>query len=339
MLTSFISSASILAVRQPGVIVGPIANLLGFIYNILFNFIYGIMQTGSLGIAIILFTLFVKIVLLPLSFKQQKSTFKMQKLQPELNKIRAKYANKKDQESQQRMAYEMQEFQKKNGMSMFGGCLPLLVQLPILYALFYIFQQAYLYVDVINGNYTEIANALLAIEPGLRMQAIGGFAAELADSLKIQMDMSQLPDVLQVVNTLSRVQWNTVLETLGDAGASITPLLAQKHSVEYFLGINLVSNAGWGFPGIVIPVLAGLSTWLSSKVMMKMQAQSQASNDPTASTMKMMNIIMPVMMGFMSVSLPAALGLYWTISNLFQLFQQWGLQKYFRAKDEKEGAV
>ena len=105
----------------------------------MFQFIYGISTNGSLGIAIILFTIIVKFILFPLMIRQQRSSFKLQQLQPEMNKIRAKYKDKKDQLSQQKMALELQEFQKKNGISMLSGCLPLLIQLPILYALFYIF--------------------------------------------------------------------------------------------------------------------------------------------------------------------------------------------------------
>ena len=171
MLEPFISGLALLSstTRTPGIIVGPVANFLGVIYNAVFNFIYGFVQANSLGIAIILFTLLVKTVLIPLSYKQQKSTFAMQKLQPEMNKIKEKYSGKKDAESQQKMALEMQKLQKDNNISMFGGCLPLLVQLPILYALFYIFQQAYLYIDVVGMNYQAITDLLLSMPVDLRL--------------------------------------------------------------------------------------------------------------------------------------------------------------------------
>lgn len=332
------SSVGLLAVRKPGVIVGPIADFLGFIYNILFNFIYSFIQSGSLGIAIILFTIIVKLVLFPLTVKQQKSTYKMQKLQPELNKIRAKYAGKNDQESQQRMAYEMQEFQKKNGINMFGGCLPLLIQLPILYALFYIFQQAYVYVDVVADNYNAIANTLLSVPLDLRMDAIGGFATQIADSMKVQLDMNNAKDIVQVVNSLTSSNWDQILAVLGNSGKDLIPLLAQKNQMENFLFIHLIENPGIRFPELILPILSGGTTWLSTKVMMKNQP-SQNPDDPTAATMKTMNMVMPIMMGVMTVTLPAGLGLYWTVSNLFQVGQQIVLQKYFKNKDEKGAAL
>ena len=156
------------SVRQPGKIVGPFADLMGKVYNLLFELLHSNTSAGSLGLAIIIFTLIVKLILFPLMVKQQKSSFKMQALQPELMKIRKKYEGKTDQMSQQRMAFEMQEFQKKNGVSMVSGCLPMLIQLPILYALFYLFQNAYVYVDVIGHNYTDIANAIVESDKTVR---------------------------------------------------------------------------------------------------------------------------------------------------------------------------
>ena len=103
---------ALLAARTPGVIIGPIASLLGIVYNALFNFIYSISPVNALGMAIILFTIIVKLIFTPLLFKQQKSTMAMQKIQPELMKIRKKYEGKKDVASQQKMSLEMQKLQK-----------------------------------------------------------------------------------------------------------------------------------------------------------------------------------------------------------------------------------
>ena len=166
------TTIALLAVRTPGIIIGPIARVLGIVYNALFNFIYSISPMNSLGIAIILFTLIVKSIFFPLLVKQQKSTLAMQKLQPEMAKIKKKYENKKDMESQQKMSMEMQKLQKDNNVSMLGGCLPLLVQLPILYALYYIFQQAYVYVDVVGQNYDSITNILMSVPVDLRLSAL-----------------------------------------------------------------------------------------------------------------------------------------------------------------------
>lgn len=333
MIFSSISSGEFLlasAVRTPGVIVGPIAKLLGVIYNALFNLIYGLSETGSLGIAIILFTLIVKLVLSPLLIKQQKSTYKMQKLQPEMNKIKEKYAGKTDTQSQQRMAYEMQQFQKTNGISLMGGCLPLLLQLPILYALFYIFQQAYMYVDIINSNYSQLSDVILSMPVEFRMDVF----TEVVLNHKVKIDMAAKGDIMALVNFLTANEWETVLSSAGDFSQKLLPLLEHKFSIEYFLGINLVSNPGISFPGIIIPLFAGVTTWLVSKI--AMSKQNLDPNDPTAGTMRTMNIFMPIMMGVMTISMPAALGLYWGVGNVFQMAFQWIVGKYFEKKDERE---
>ena len=299
------------SVRQPGKIVGPFADLMGKVYNLLFELLHSNTSAGSLGLAIIIFTLIVKLILFPLMVKQQKSSFKMQALQPELMKIRKKYEGKTDQMSQQRMAFEMQEFQKKNGVSMVSGCLPMLIQLPILYALFYLFQNAYVYVDVIGHNYTDIANAIVNIPVSLRMEVFHPYAQEFANAyknvaiIKDGIDMRQVNEVVMLVNYLKPDDWNVILQNLGDAGSSLVPLLATKSSIETFLTIPLVSKAGLHFPGIIIPIAAGVTTWLQSKIMMMMNPQNSDPGNPAAAMTKSMLYTMPIMMGVFAINMPA----------------------------------
>ena len=327
------TTTALLAIRNPGVIVGPIAKVMGIFYNWLFNIIYGATQTNALGITIIFFTLIVKIILTPLIVKQQKSTFAMQRLQPEMNKIKKKYENKKDAESQQRMAYEMQKLQKDNNISMFGGCLPLLIQLPILYALFYIFQQAYMYVDVVSQNYDSIANVVLSMPTDLRMDVFADIASKHISS-KMTLDLSVADDIKALIGQITQAEWSTILTNASDYASSLQPLLTEKTGIESFLGISVVENPGLNFPAIIVPIASAASTFLSSKIMMSKNTASMDDN-PAMQSMKMMNYIMPIMMGVMAISLPAGLGIYWTVSNIFQTAQTVLINKYFKAKGEK----
>lgn len=332
------------SVREPGKIIGPVADLMGYIYNMLFDILYSNTSAGSLGLAIIIFTLIVKLLLFPLMVKQQKSSFKMQQIQPELNKIREKYAGKTDAMSQQRMAFEMQELQKKNGANMMGGCLPMLVQLPILYALFYLFQNAYVYVDAIGANYVDIANAIINIPTALRMEVFQPFAQEFVDMnkniaiIKDGFDMSQVNDVVMLVGNLKADDWNTILQNLGMHGVELAGLLEVKNNIETFLTIPLVTKAGLSFPGVIIPIAAGITTWLQTKIMNMMNPQNMDPNNPAATMTKTMLYTMPIMMGVFSITMPAGLGLYWTISNLFGILQQVILVKYYRKKFAEEAA-
>ena len=333
------------SVKMPGSILAPIAGILGQVYNMLFDGLHGMMTVGVLGFAIILFTLIVKVILFPLMVKQQKSSFKMQLLQPELEKIRNKYKGKTDQLSQQKMAMEMQDFQKKNGINLMGGCLPLLIQLPILYALFYLFQNAYVYVDVIGQNYTDIANAIIQIPETLRMEVFSPYAQSFVDHYKnVQIikdnifDMSRVGDVVMLVNYLGVDDWTTIMSQLGTHGNGLVELLATKNNIETFLTIPLVSTAGLTWPGVTIPVLAAVSTYAQSKLMMTMSPSTGDSNNPAMAMTKTMTYVMPFMMGFFCISMPAGLGLYWTISNIFGIIQQVILQKYYKKKFAEEAA-
>ncbi|WP_313528670.1 YidC/Oxa1 family membrane protein insertase [Anaerotignum sp.] len=334
------------SVRMPGSILGPIAELMGYVYNMLFDGLHGMMTVGVLGFAIIIFTLIVKLILFPLMVKQQKSSFKMQMLQPELEKIKNKYKGKTDQLSQQKMAMEMQDFQKKNGISLMGGCLPLLVQLPILYALFYLFQNAYVYVDVIGQNYTDIANAILQIPADVRMEVFTPYAQNFVDMYKSVdviktsgFDMSRVGDVVMLVNYLSVDDWTTIMSQLGTHGNGLVEFLATKNNIETFLTIPLVSTAGLKWPGVIIPVLAAVSTYAQSKIMMVMTPSANADpNNPAMAMTKTMTYVMPFMMGFFCISMPAGLGLYWTISNIFGIIQQVILQKHYKKKFAGEAA-
>ena len=314
---------------------------MGFLNRQTGNFcrwVYG----GSWSALVFIYTWYIIVFLLLFTFIL--SSFKMQALQPELMKIRKKYEGKTDQMSQQRMAFEMQEFQKKNGVSMVSGCLPMLIQLPILYALFYLFQNAYVYVDVIGHNYTDIANAIVNIPVSLRMEVFQPFAREFANAyknvaiIKDGIDMGQVNEVVMLVNYLKPDDWNVILQNLGDAGSSLVPLLATKSSIETFLTIPLVSKAGLHFPGIIIPIAAGITTWLQSKIMMMMNPQNSDSGNPAAAMTKSMLYTMPIMMGVFAINMPAGLGLYWTISNLFGILQQVILSKHYKKKFAEEAA-
>ena len=105
-----------------------------------------------------------------------------------------------------------------------------------------------------------------------------------------------------------------------------------KAEIETFLTIPLVAKAGLGFPGIIVPIAAGLTTYLQSKIMMMMNPQQNDPNNPAAAMTKSMLYTMPIMMGFFSISMPAGLGLYWTISNIFGIIQQVVLQKHYKKK-------
>ena len=327
------TTIALLAVREAGFIVGPIAKLLGLVYNAIFNIIHSINPVNALGICIIVFTILVKVILLPLLVKQQKSSLAMQKIQPELDKIKKKYEGKRDLESQNKMSLEMQKLQQDNNISMFGGCLPLLIQLPILYALWYVFQQPNAYVDIIGQNYDAITNLFMSMPVELRLDAL----TDVIINHKLTIDVAVAEEIKYLLSNISINEWDAIIAASGTYGEELSALVATKNELESFLMFNLVSNPGLKFPGIIIPLLAGGTTYIQSKALTNGQNTQSDSENPAAGTMKMMNVMMPVMMGVMTISLPAALGIYWTVSNIIQAVMTLFVNKYLKVKESNVG--
>lgn len=332
LLTNLSITAALAISRGPGFIVGPIAKFLGIIYNMLFNFLYGFLENNALGVAIVLFTILIKAVLTPLLYKQQSSSFKMMSIQPEINKIKAKYADKKDPQSQQKMAYEMQKIQKENGISVMGGCLPLLIQLPILYALFYIFQQPYNYVDILGQGYAHIADLILQIPAETRVGAL----YDIALSKKTAMDLAVHSDIVLLINSMTNAEWTQFFGSIGSFADTIKPVVDGTIGVQKFLGLNLSFRPGYAFPGILLPIVSGATTWFSSRILMANQPKPD-KNNPTASMMSSMNIFMPIMMTVMTFTVPVGLGIYWISSNIIQIVQSLVITRILKKKQQQSG--
>jgi YidC/Oxa1 family membrane protein insertase len=239
---------------------------IGHIFNLIFTFpiFNGLMLLyylfGDFGLAIIVLTLIIKLLLFPLTLQQLKSSKAMQQLQPKLAEIRKKHA--KDQQAQ---LLATQNLYKEYGVNPVAGCLPLLIQLPVLYGLFY------------------AINNLLHLKVNELNSALYPFVTSL----------SQTPDL--------RLKWFT------------------------FLNPEWAISLGHSDPTYILPILAALATFIQLRMSMPKPANGNAApaNDPTAQSMKMMQYVMPVMIGIFGATAAAGLALYWTISSIFSAVQQY----------------
>ncbi len=320
--------------KEPGIIVGPISKFLGYILNIIFNIVYSVTRVNSLGIAIIFFTILVKTLLLPLAIKSAKSMANMQKLQPEMDKINKKYANVVDPELKNKKNIEIQKLYSENKVNPLGGCLPLFIQLPIFTSLFYIMNQSYLFIDKIGVTYKNLASSIMQIngyiEPIKQIQSLG--YAKIPKS--ISLDLSVQHDLLRLLNKYKISDWNTYLNSLPQNHIeNIKEILNHKLQMDQFFGISLIENAGISWPSILIPIIATITMFLSSYLSMKIQPTPKDEN--TANMQKTMIYVMPFITGFMTISMPSGVGLYWITSNIFQLFQQIVLNKFIYNPKEK----
>ena len=260
----------------------------------------------------------IKALLLPLGLKQQKSTTKMQQVQPKLAEIQAKYAS-----DQQKLSEETMKLYKEYGVNPMGGCLPLLIQLPILFGLYRV----------------------------------------IYSPLTYMLHMSE-----DQVTALTTQYVEKFGEISGKAAAQAQILIAKANDLINFdfLGLDISATPSISDPSIIwiIPILAGVTTYLTSKVTTMMsgnkkkeqktdengvvkkervlspdQKSNAGSANSAESMTKTMSIMMPLMTLWITFTLPATLGVYWTISNIVSILQTVVLNGYFKKKLESEIAA
>ena len=351
MMVPFFIQDILFMVRQtrqvqadPGFIVGPIAALFGFILNLVFNMVYAISASNSLGFAIILLTIIAMLLMMPLSVKSQKSMTKMQQLGPEVEKIKAKHGSSKDPEITKKINQETQALYAKHNVNPLGGCLPMIIQMPIFFGLLYIVQQSFLYIGTLNELYINLAQAIQAV-PGyidvagrlaipyiqeawlvageqIEYLRAGGMsyaqAVELVDSNYINITNPE--HFARVLNRFSGDDWQVLFAEIPSSYLPrIQELYTHKNRIEMFFGLSLLENSGLMWPGVIIPVFTVLTTvgssWLS-------QMANKPKDDKAKTQQTIMMVFMPLFMGFITITMPAGVGLYWIFSNLFRLIQQ-----------------
>lgn len=312
--------------KEPFIIIRPIMWILGLALNLFYNFVYIFTTPHSLGLSIILLTIFARILMLPLAFKQQRMMFNMQKIQPEIKKIQDKYKNSSDPEAQKKMGIEMQKLYAKHNYNPFSGCLPMLIQLPIFIALYYIMQNSYQFIDVIGQLFNDISEVILNT-PNF-IEIVRPLAVDKVPN-GMRIDIAQIADLEKVLNKFTVSDWATLKQAI----PALDSLLANKASIEYFFGMNLTEKVGFTFPKIIIPIFSGLTTYFSSWLM----TRKTASTDKAMQTQqKVMNITMPLFMAYITSTLPGGVGVYWITSNLFQIVQQIFLNKKFDSEKEEK---
>lgn len=298
-----------------------IGQLLGVIMDGIFR-VTSAVGIMNIGLCIIIFTILVNVLMIPLTIKQQKSQKLMAVMQPEIQAIQKKYKGKQDQQSLARQQAETRAVYEKYGTSMAGGCLPLVIQLPILFGLYRVIYNIPAYVPSVKVYFSNVANALM--QQGDYVNQI----ADLAKAAKMPIERYDYTQVNHLINLLYKfnpANWTKLKEifpALQDVLAANVPAIERMNS---FLGLNLSQQPFQGFvpnPAWIIPILSGLTQWYSTKQMS--QSQSAGNNDENmmAQQMKTMNTMMPLMSVFFCFTLPAGVGIYWIASALARIIIQ-----------------
>lgn len=318
----------------------PIAWLLGQIFNGLFNLIYNIAgwftdkpyHVPIIGISVILFTIIVRLILLPMTIKQQKFSKLSGLMNPELQEIQAKYKDKRDQVSMMNMQAETKAVYEKYGTSPTGGCLTMLIQLPIMYALYRVIYKIPGYVTKIRELCGGIADKIMGTgdDWATKLDAINGISVSASTGKATLIDK---------IYNLSPEKWSEVQNAF--SSVDFGNAYDQIHGYNNLFGISLTQAPGWRLSwALIIPILAGLTQWLSVKLMEnKNNVNVGSQNDQQAgmaSSMKVMNTIMPILSAVFCVSFASCIGLYWIASSVVQIVVQLVINKKMNDKDVDE---
>lgn len=310
-------------------LIGDVAKLLGYILSGIFKFldIFGI---ENIGLCIILFTFFVKLVMFPLTLKQQKFSKLSSIMQPELQAIQNKYKDKKDNESMLKMQEETKEVYAKYGTSMSAGCVQLLIQMPILFALYRVVYNIPAYVPSVKVLFTNILG-----DGTTGIMSDPNFQTIMAENFNATSELT-VNTSIDLLKSFSAVEWNKLAELFPNMADTIIESAEHYNRMNDFFGINLGTAPGFKLSiALIIPVLSALTQWISVRLSMAQNPQTAQKDEenPMASSMNMMNNFMPIMSAFFCITLPSGLGVYWIASAVFQILQQVGINYYFKKVD------
>ena len=338
--------AGILLTQNNTFIIGDVARILGWIMNVLFNFLNGVFGIQNIGLCIILFTVIIYLLMLPLTIKQQKFSKLSAKMNPEIQQIQKKYKNKKDNESMMAMNEETQAVYAKYGVSPTGSCLQLLIQMPILFALYRVIMNVPAYVNGVKDVFTELAGRIMSAPGGTT------FMEELGTNGRMYLESRDFTQTNTIIDELYKLQdsgaatWQMLADKFPDMEGLIVSTQSSINHMNNF-GIN-IANSPWNIAksaiatgsflllagAVLVPLLAALTQWLNVKMMP--QPSTGDENETMNSTMKTMNMMMPIMSAWFCMTLPAGMGLYWIMGAVVRGIQQWSINKYLDRLDLDE---
>ena len=277
------------------------ANLFGYVLNI----IYGVVN--NYGLAIIIFTILLKSLMLPISIKQQKTMKKTSKIQMQVKELQEKYSN-----DQMKLNQEVMDLYKRENMSPFSGCLSSIVQFIIILSMFFLVSKPLTYMKHIDqetlNNYAQEIKEETGTE--LRYQEIAIIKAKSAQDSNVNLNMNFLGLDLSDVPTQDYSDWKVF----------VIPVL---YVITSIISMRLTTNANKN---------------LKVKEESKENTDNEKDKDKEADAMEEMSKQMSLMMPIMSVSIaliaPLGLALYWLVSNILMIGERLLINKFFKSEGE-----
>ncbi|MCI9230428.1 MAG: YidC/Oxa1 family membrane protein insertase, partial [Lachnospiraceae bacterium] len=313
----------------------------------------------NIGLAIILFTIVVNLLMTPLNIKQQKFSKLQVKMSPELQAIEAKYKGRSDQDAMMAKNQEIQMVYAKYGVSATGSCVQLLIQMPILFALYQVIYRMPAYVTKIGNTFKVLADKIIDLDGGGFLQDSGVETINRVVSMYGQsMTKGDLSNgVIDVLNKLSSVDLATVAEhydltQLTYQGRLILSNDTTRGLIDVynnFLGLHMgdspsdlikagMAVGAWGIVigAVLIPVLSAVTQWINVKLMPQQPKSDNEKANSMAASMKTMNMVMPLMSAWFCFTLPAGMGLYWVAGSVVRSIQQVVINRHIDKMDFDE---
>lgn len=352
--------SDILLTAYPGSILGPIAKLLGMLMDWIYSGISDITggRVESVVLSIVIITIIIYMCLLPLTIKQQKFSKLSQKMQPEMQAIQAKYKDKKDQASMMAMQEETQLLYQKYGISPMGSCVQMLIQMPILLALYRVFYNIPAYLSGVKGSFTGLVDSIQQTSgyQDTLVKLMDKYNVVTSSGLNASNAASKLADasgdtlsnyIIDILYKLPSKGWDALMD--GKFFDGIQSAVEKTHDAllhfNYFLGLN-ISDTPWyiiksNFTDkpdkwllfVILALLIPVLSYLTQMLNIKLMPQATNGNDQMASQMKMMNLMMPLISLFFCFTVPVGLGFYWIFSALVRGVQQFFVNRHIENLD------
>ncbi len=330
-----------------GSILGPIAKVLGWIMDKIYIFLASL-GVENIALTIFVFTFVIYLLMFPLTYKQQKFAVLTRKMQPEMKAIQDKYKGSRDQATMQKQQEETQALYDKYGISPTGSCVYMLIQMPILFALYRVFYNVPAYISSVKNVFTELVGGIMATDGyadtmqniydtvGLRLQTTPDFAN--SDSTVVSNF------IIDTLYKLPGTGWDLIRENFSSLSGSIDAVIGKLEQINYLFVLNIsdtpvnLIKEGWAdgknFVLIICALLVPIVSYLTQLANIKLTpTATDNQNDQMAQQMKTMNVMMPLMSLFIAFTVPVGLGLYWIAGAIVRCVQMFFLNKHFEKID------
>ena len=315
----------ILLTQNSTFIIGQVAWLLGKIMEGIFE-VLNLIGIPNIGLAIILFTIVVNLLMMPLTIKQQKFSKLSAKMNPEIQAVYAKY-----------------------GVSPTGSCLYMLIQMPILFALYRVIYAIPAYVGRVKEAFFPLVDNIIdtagATELVQNLTNSAMYSKQFTNAGFVAGTHTEYVQntIIDCLNKASTADFASISEKFPSLAADVTNTVSKLEEYNNFLGLNIgnspsyVLKEAWAngawllvIGAIAIPVLSALTQWINVKLMPQQDTSSNGNDQAAAmaSSMKTMNMIMPLMSAWFCFTLPSGLGLYWVAGSVVRSIQQVVINKH-----------